>query len=83
MPWPCHEDVHKNQFNEQGKINCAQCHDFEQWKIPQFNHDQTAFSLSGAHKNVACDQCHRQIEINGVNCTQYKLLSFKCIDCHL
>jgi len=79
----CHEDIHKDQFNEQGKVNCAQCHDFEQWKIPQFNHDQTAFSLSGAHKNVACDQCHRQIEINGVNCTQYKLLSFKCIDCHL
>lgn len=53
---------------------CTNCHATSAWKPSQFNHDNTAFPLVGAHRTVPCSQCH----VNG----QYSGLSQNCIDCH-
>lgn len=78
----CHKDIHQGQFVQNGVSDCAHCHGFMDWTAPKFDHQSAAFILDGSHKKVACDQCHKPIEIKGVYCIQYKLTSFKCIDCH-
>ena len=53
----CHADPHKGQFAPRG---CTDCHDQERWKPPsRFDHDKTAFPLTGAHEPLACASCHR------------------------
>ncbi|MEP7323385.1 MAG: cytochrome c family protein [Saprospiraceae bacterium] len=79
----CHKDVHVKQFAVNGTTACLHCHGFEDWKASKFDHQKAAFSLEGAHKNVACDQCHKTIIEKDVSCIQYKFISFRCIDCHL
>lgn len=78
----CHDDAHQKQFEVNGSTDCRRCHDFEGWKISQFDHDQSRFKLEGKHISVACDQCHRTIEINGITLTRYKFESIDCIVCH-
>ncbi|RZA22538.1 MAG: hypothetical protein EOP10_15175 [Proteobacteria bacterium] len=59
----CHTSVHKKQFKEEFvKKSCASCHTpagFE--KISEFNHDQTDFKITGAHKKFekTCVDCHK------------------------
>lgn len=79
----CHADIHLNQFSINGKIDCSKCHGFDRWKIDYFDHSKTNFNLEGAHEKVTCDRCHKLIQIKEVNCIQYKLPSYKCLDCHL
>lgn len=56
----CHDDAH------QGKLpgKCAHCHQESGWTNfigqKRFNHDLTAFTLYGAHKNVNCFDCHQK-----------------------
>ncbi len=44
------------------KMDCAQCHSPENWtSIPQvipFNHDSSAFPLTGTHQRTECRSCH-------------------------
>ena len=42
-------------------------------KDPTFNHDQTRFPLTGKHKRVACESCHK---------STLKDTPKRCIDCH-
>ncbi len=79
----CHQNVHLTQFEKNGSTDCARCHAFENWVASRFDHNRAAFQLDGAHKNVSCDKCHRTVEEKGVTYTQYKLIRFRCIDCHL
>lgn len=52
----CHADPHAGQFAPRG---CADCHGQDQWKPPsRFDHDKTAFPLTGRHDDVACARCH-------------------------
>ena len=44
------------------------------WTTATFNHNKTAFPLTGAHINVACAQCH-------VN-NNYTTLPTNCYGCH-
>ena len=79
----CHENVHDTQFEENGVTDCARCHGYDSWGMDDFNHDNTAFPLEGAHAEVACDDCHKPMEAaNGEIIIQYKFKSFECIDCH-
>jgi hypothetical protein len=55
--------------------NCAICHTTTTWQGAKFNHANTPFPLTGAHGNVACEQCHK----NNV----YAGLATACISCHL
>ncbi len=79
----CHRNVHLSQFERNGITDCERCHGFDDWTASKFDHDQAAFKLDGAHKKVACEKCHKPIVDKGVTLIQYKMVSFRCIDCHL
>jgi len=53
--------------------DCSQCHDERDWNNATFNHDNTAFPLTGAHFGVDCLKCHT----SGYNNT-----STACVSCH-
>jgi hypothetical protein len=71
----CHMDVHKGKFG----ATCTTCHTtqmpFKEFNTKLFDHSKAAFQLAGAHRAVACANCH----VNNV----YKGLKFAtCTDCH-
>jgi hypothetical protein len=68
----CHasDDAHSGQFG----TNCGSCHSTNGWAGASFNHNNTAFPLTGRHTSTACTQCHA----NGV----YDGTSTSCVDCH-
>ncbi|MBN2237284.1 MAG: cytochrome C [Bacteroidales bacterium] len=78
----CHADIHQSQFEKEGKTNCERCHTFEQWKLPNFDHNKTNFPLDGAHQKVTCKQCHKTTESKVDNYIIYKIKEYKCADCH-
>ncbi len=78
----CHEEAHGRQFEKDGVTECSRCHGFNNWEIPKFNHNKTAFKLEGKHAQVACEKCHKEIALNGELVVQYKFKRFECIDCH-
>ncbi|MCP4290241.1 MAG: hypothetical protein GY780_00225 [bacterium] len=55
----CHKDPHRGGMNEQedGR-GCASCHNQNNWLTNAFDHDRTAFKLTGTHKRVTCAKCH-------------------------
>ncbi len=78
----CHSDKHYKQFEKNGITNCTDCHDSENWKASKFNHNNTAFKLTGKHINVPCEKCHKPQQ-DGLNFyVKYKLNDFKCESCH-
>lgn len=79
----CHADIHAGQFETPDRAYCSRCHSFENWKVPQFDHNNTRFKLDGKHKDVACAKCHKEIVSGTTRYTQYKFNSIKCADCHL
>lgn len=38
--------------------NCAQCHSTTNWQPSTWSHNQTGFTLTGAHQSVTCNSCH-------------------------
>ncbi len=53
----CHQrdDFHKGRMPSR----CNQCHTPNGWRLWVFDHNrQTDFELDGAHRDLACDQCH-------------------------
>ncbi|MEW5976803.1 MAG: hypothetical protein AB1898_13450 [Acidobacteriota bacterium] len=54
--------------------NCAACHSTQQWSGARFDHNRTRFPLTGAHTNVACQQCHQTGTYVGT--------TTQCIGCH-
>ncbi len=54
----CHapDDPHRGQF----RGRCDDCHSPTTWAKPdRFNHARTAYPLTGEHRQVACDGCHK------------------------
>ncbi|NOX17117.1 MAG: hypothetical protein GXO87_02415, partial [Chlorobi bacterium] len=76
------------------KLECAACHTAENWnklKEPlQFDHDKTEFKLTGQHKDVNCQNCHKSLEFDkaDVNCESCHTdmhqgsVGFDCARCH-
>ena len=54
--------------------NCIQCHGTDTWPRARFSHAGTSFPLTGAHRAVACSQCHG----DGV----YAGKDASCVSCH-
>jgi hypothetical protein len=54
--------------------DCTQCHNTSRWTDAFFNHNGTAFPLTGAHRGVGCNACHAGGVYNG--------LPGECISCH-
>ena len=52
----CHagRDKHNGQFG----TDCGSCHKPTKWSDVSFDHNNTAFPLSGKHTNVQCGACH-------------------------
>jgi hypothetical protein len=53
---------------------CDVCHSTAAWSPATFNHNNTAFPLTGAHTTVACASCH-------VN-NNYTTVPTDCYSCH-
>ncbi|MFI5006575.1 MAG: cytochrome c3 family protein [Solirubrobacterales bacterium] len=53
----CHKDPHVDRLG----ARCASCHSPQGWRVisASFEHERTAFPLTGAHRKVSCDQCHK------------------------
>ncbi len=70
--YSCHRgnDKHNGQFG----TNCAACHTTSTWKGAAFDHNLSAFKLTGAHGSVACESCHQ----SGV----FKGTPQDCYSCH-
>jgi hypothetical protein len=76
----CHQPGYQsttdpNHTAAQFPTTCQTCHTPAAWKPSVFSHDNTSFPLTGAHRAVACKDCH-------VN-NRYAGLSASCADCHL
>ncbi len=73
----CHEDQHKGQFEQ----SCETCHSLNKWKpVQTFDHQKTAFPLSGGHRNVTCSKCH---PVNEKKEMHFKPVKHDaCRDCH-
>lgn len=78
----CHKDIHYGQFENSGKTNCLRCHEPNKWKIPEFNHNLTAFKLDGKHENLACTKCHKPVQQAENSYVLYKIGDTKCEHCH-
>jgi len=78
----CHEDVHRKQFDRDGKTDCTRCHVAGFWNIDNFDHDNTRFRLEGKHRSVACSSCHRNSTIGQITYVVYKMEDVKCESCH-
>jgi hypothetical protein len=54
--------------------DCTICHNTSAWQPATFDHNNTAFPLTGAHVSVACGNCH----LNG----NYTSTPTDCYSCH-
>ncbi len=54
----CHasDDHHQGRNGNQ----CDRCHTPAGWRDADFDHDETAFALTGAHVGLECSQCHKR-----------------------
>lgn len=70
----CHKDVHQGQLGDR----CEKCHSvdrrFNESRL-NFNHDASSYPLKGAHRNVACENCHPERKWKGLRFS-------RCSDCH-
>ncbi len=76
---PCHKTQFASTTNPNHAAggfptNCTMCHTTTVWQPSTFTHDNTKFPLTGAHRAVACNQCHTN--------NQFASLSTNCADCH-
>lgn len=53
---------------------CESCHSTSSWQPSSYDHGATGFALTGAHRVVACAQCHTSNVFAGIGTT--------CITCH-
>ena len=70
--YSCHaqDDEHNGRFG----TDCAACHTPADWEGATFDHSRSAFPLTGAHGNVACESCHVNQQFAGT--------SAACASCH-
>ena len=60
----CHENDYNNPANDPNHItanfptDCRQCHSIYGWSPSTFDHNLTAFPLTGKHITVDCQDCH-------------------------
>ena len=68
----CHraDDPHQGRLGE----DCGSCHVDRSWTETSFDHDLTAFPLTGSHTDVACGACHKTAIFSDVGKT--------CLACH-
>jgi hypothetical protein len=85
----CHQDPHGGEFKQRmaqkhadGRpMGCEACHTTTSWtQVTGFDHSKTKFPLLGAHRTVACGECHKlQSDTKKV---QFQRTPAKCEACH-
>lgn len=79
----CHRDdsPHGDQFAGR---TCESCHDDETWEsAPRFEHGEARFILTGLHRRVECEACHRAVAASPIAVVRYRPLEFRaCVSCH-
>ncbi len=80
----CHDNIHKDLIGDKfyPEQNCKTCHNENQWKNVQFDHNLTDFKLLGAHKNQDCRACHFTENENGTFSQNFSDFTNNCTDCH-
>lgn len=79
----CHGDPHGGQFTRASPpLQCAQCHSVLGWSRVSFDHARARFKLEGAHRTVACGQCHKTEVREGKRMVRFKPLPLTCEGCH-
>ncbi len=77
----CHKDYHGGEFSSSGKpSDCVECHNeygFSPSTYSVAEHNKSNFPLGGAHKAVACIECHLN---NGK--WKFRINGETCIACH-
>jgi hypothetical protein len=77
----CHEDFHRGQFIENGKMkDCDVCHNENGFKPSLFTiekHNELKFGLLGGHLAIPCESCHKKEKD-----WRFKFNDNKCITCH-
>lgn len=91
--YSCHkkDDKHEGQLGKK----CEDCHkETSKWDDTPYDHNRSAFPLTGSHMRVECKKCHKtpafkDAETTCVSCHQKddakvhkKRLGPKCDDCH-
>src|SRR6266567_4047430 len=61
--FPCHKSNYTSTTNPNHvtagfPTSCVACHTTTSWAGAVFDHNKTAFPLTGAHATVACTSCH-------------------------
>ena len=86
----CHVDPHKGEFKERmaqkradgTPLGCEACHSVKSWSdVKGFDHSKTAFALIGAHRAVACGDCHKAAV--GTKQIVFKGTPKECAPCHI
>jgi hypothetical protein len=88
----CHVDPHRGEFAERMKLRradgtalgCEACHSTASWTEKlRFDHSTTSFLLTGAHRAVACMNCHKppNLEVTMKNVV-YSSAPKLCGGCH-
>ena len=84
----CHDDAHRGQFKQRvATVGCASCHvpPTTTFRRVQFDHDDSAFPLTGAHHTVACALCHQPSPTATEadrDVVVYRPVSVQCASCH-
>jgi hypothetical protein len=76
--YSCHQGDYENvqdpnHVQNNFPTDCKQCHTIMGWSPATFDHNQTAFPLTGKHTTVSCSNCHT----NG-----YANTPTDCYSCH-
>ncbi len=86
----CHRD--DDPHNAQPGQSCSSCHSAANWSETFFDHNLTAFPLTGMHDNLSCSTCHAgntftKVERSCVSCHRTDDAhegrnGSQCADCH-
>ena len=65
-------------------LGCEACHNRANWKaLTRYDHSKTTFPLLGAHRGVACKDCHQppaqEMTLKNVD---FQTASKQCLGCH-
>lgn len=81
----CHTTPHGTQFAQQiAEHDCSGCHRTPAtWHLPDFDHNTTAWPLTGAHAKAACARCHGIRDPQGMpGIVQFSGTPTACASCH-
>ncbi|RME20185.1 MAG: hypothetical protein D6800_13395, partial [Candidatus Zixiibacteriota bacterium] len=81
----CHSDFHKGAFARRDKGGaCEECHTVQGFVPSRFTlaaHDESTYPLTGAHRAIPCDECHRTRHGKKTRLV-FRHKSTQCAGCH-